>query len=167
MFSILDSDSQVRTSAGEGIWANADKSGQGGGRVNFGWYFADVLYGWPLTQVSKQMWACTLRPSYSLFSCTSFPSVSVVSSPSLSSSVSLSLAELVPLALFCDTHTHIQIQTQSIKQLLQDLESTFNKKSQIWFICVQQRKAAEQKTFCLFAQTKSHMPNPKSPNTTP
>ena len=38
----------VRTEGGEGVKLNADRSGQGGGRVNYGWYFVDVLYGWPL-----------------------------------------------------------------------------------------------------------------------
>ena len=34
---------------GGGVGPMRTKANKGGGRVIFGWYFADVLYGWPLT----------------------------------------------------------------------------------------------------------------------
>jgi len=44
MLSIQSPGADIRKGEGRGL-ANADKNGQGRGGVNFGRYFADVLYG--------------------------------------------------------------------------------------------------------------------------
>jgi len=56
------------------MWTKADK---GGGRVNFGWYFADVIYGWPLTDcqvnwrgfVSQGLHVSLLNPTRVIHHC--------------------------------------------------------------------------------------------------